>query len=160
MEKEKYFIPEISDLFVGYECEIINYASNNYNKDKSTCKWNKFVLKKEHLFSSYDGSSFLETCVSCLNFEELRVPFLTKEQIENEGYIFRTNNRSKFVKSNNTEEWGLDYNYNTNMLFIEKGTKLEEDKDFYYPYEGSNYIFVGKCRCINEFRTICKLLEI
>ena len=107
---------------------------------------------------NYHNSDLLDYQLNYAN--RVRVPFLTKEQIENEGYIFRTNNRSKFVKSNNTEEWGLDYNYNTNMLFIEKGTKLEEDKDFYYPYEGSNYIFVGKCRCINEFRTIMKFLEI
>ena len=86
--KELYYIPEIEDIRVGYEFELIDYASNNYNQDKSACKWNKLVLKKEHLFSSYDGSSFLETCVSCLNFGDLRVPYLTKEQIENEGWKF------------------------------------------------------------------------
>lgn len=160
MEKEKHFIPEISDLFVGYECEIINYASNNYNKDKSTCKWNKFVLKKEHLFSSYDGSSFLETCVSCLNFGDLRVPYLTKEQIENEGWKFRETGRSKFYKRYDKTEFALNYNIKTNMLFIEKAIKDVTNTVYDYSWINNDYIFVGKCRCINEFRTIMKFLEI
>ena len=143
MEKEKHFIPEISDLFVGYECEIINYASNNYNKDKSTCKWNKFVLKKEHLFSSYDGSSFLETCVSCLNFGELRVPFLTKEQIENEDWEFteQIGNTMFFKKKD------FEFTFNTDR--IEINNVGEYDLGYW-----------GKCKDINTFKYICKLLEI
>ena len=155
MEKEKYFIPEISDLFVGYECEIINYASNNYNKDKSTCKWNKLVLKKEHLFSSYDGSSFLETCVSCLNFGELRVPFLTKEQIESEGWK-KTWENIKDIDDNEDCGYKLSSKDNIWHIIFEPNNK---NMLIFKNNEGSHY-FNGKIKSINEFRTIMKFLEI
>jgi hypothetical protein len=58
MENDKYFTPDIEDLRVGYECDLLG---------------SKIVIEDRHdLDLSFD--------------HPLRTPYLTKEQIEAEGW--------------------------------------------------------------------------
>ena len=86
MIENNYFIPSIEDLCVGYEFEV-KHDYYLYGPGKDTCPWSKCILKKNDLFADYDDYSFLELCILYLNSNHLRVPYLTKEQIEAEGWI-------------------------------------------------------------------------
>ena len=143
MEEQKYFTPDLEDIKVGYEFELIDYASNNYNQDKSTCKWDSHVLKKEDIFSHYKEDSFLETCVSYLYSKHLRVPYLTKEQIENEG-------------------WGFIQQIGNTLFFKKKDFELTFNDNYININNFGEYDlgYWGQCKDINTFRYICKLLEI
>lgn len=143
MEEQKYFIPEIEDIRIGYEFELIDYASNNYNSDKSTCNWNSYVLEKKDIFSSYKEESFLETCICYLNSKHLRVSYLTKEQIKAEGWEFIKQINNKLYFKNKTFVLTFEDNY-INLDNV----------------EGIDIGYWGQCKDINTFRYICKLLEI
>jgi len=86
--KEKYFIPEESDLRLGYEYET------NFNGEN---KWKKKIVTD--LGCESDGCGELQDLLTLINYHNsdlldyqlnyanrVRVPFLTKEQIENEGW--------------------------------------------------------------------------
>jgi len=133
-----YFIPDIEDIRVGYECEISvpYFVSKPYivNNDNLKYKW---VNHKFELQEVYGADN-------CLNIDyEIRTPYLTKEQIEAEGWVeihagfFK---KGDFLMSNIT---------NFNGIIIRKGS--------WYPEETK---YSGECKDINTFRYICKLLKI
>jgi len=133
-EKEKYYTPEIEDICIGYEYEI----TNGY-------EWVKKVFSKEDL------KSFLyEKLENGIIQEQIRVPFLTKEQIEQEGWENITKSFQEpeiFVATHNSSQWRqLVYRFSDKKLEI-----IEVD---------NSCIFYGECKSINEFRKICKLLNI
>lgn len=143
MEKEKYFIPDIEDLRVGYEFEIVDYASNNYAMDMSTCTWNKIKIKGEDMFSGYKEDSPLETYISYLDKGHIRTSYLTKKQIEKEEWIFTAQiGNTFFFKKKDFELTFNDYYININNFG-------EYDLGYW-----------GNCKDINTLRYICKLLEI
>jgi hypothetical protein len=92
--------------------------------------------------------------VGLINYDDLtgivRTPYLTKEQIEAEGWkqmpppiisISKEFRDIPFIKNG----YRLDYNSNSNQLAITVS---------------GQFLFYGECKCINTFRTICKLLNI
>src|SRR5674476_935073 len=72
--KEEYYIPELEDLRIGYECEV-NGAGLAGGQDN----WVKDTAKSINNLKGLE--SFLKA--GCL-----RTSYLTKEQIEVEGWIF------------------------------------------------------------------------
>lgn len=127
---DKYYTPEISDLFIGYECEI------NTKDITGVDKWIAYTI----------GDEYHEVTMSRAKFGVrsglTRTPYLTKEQIEAEGWKY---------------EWW------------EKGTRNWSKGDIVLTtfdgfdrikinYPGTYQLFDGKCPSINEFRKICKLL--
>lgn len=138
MEENKYFTPSIEDIRVGYECEIL----------------------------SIHGKAWLKTTIAewCPGFqlEALRVPYLTKEQIEAEGWEYDRNYEAiedskwpeemGFLKElpDNLTQFLLYYNPNNQQLRVEK----------IYDCGGEGWIFQGNCKDINTLRYICKLLNI
>lgn len=154
MNKEKYFVPEESDLRLGYEYET------NFNVEN---KWKKKIIND--LGCESDGCGELQDLLTLiyynnsdlLNYQlnyanRVRVPFLTKEQIKAEGWKEIFNRHDGFGK----------YSYfqkgTTHITFQEKEHLIEIHND--EDYDEHKTWYNGKCRCINEFRTICKLLEI
>lgn len=134
--EDKYYTPDIEDLFVGYECERIYYGD-----DEDT--WIPHIIGFE-----YD---WLEIPV---NYNKaLRTPFLTKEQIEKEGWTFKTEYtglyRLTFEKGNS---W-LGYNPENHMMVI---IPIDPVKEFYEHHQR----YAGSCKSINEFRKITKWLGI
>jgi hypothetical protein len=146
--ENKYFTPDIEDLCIGYECEI----NNTYGK------WESITIT----FSN--SNSFYKTDLAevCLLVEDkyVRVPYLTKEQIEAEG-------------------WELIQIYPTGACIFQKGTK-EKGCELTYNFEEhrahfTKLYFYGlddeytrtkltwnslECKDINTFRKIIKLLNI
>lgn len=135
MEKEKYFTPEMQDFYLNYEFEL------QTNKG-----WKKGIfpnlIEEESdnfgLVEKYKQDIFMK-----LAHAITRVPFLTKEQIENEGWEF-------------TEQIN-------NKLYFKKGAFVLTFEDDYINIDntkGQDIGYWGKCKDINTFRYICKLLEI
>ena len=137
--ENKYFTPDMEDFHIGYECEI---------STPTIWKSGKFpeILELNSELDEFGKDSFMKAAHAIL-----RVPYLTKEQIEAEGWnkanipIVTINNdfyEIPYIKHN----FRIDYNFKNNLINI-----LENN--------GKN-LFYGKCKDINTFRKICKLLEI
>jgi hypothetical protein len=145
-EEEKYFVPEISDIRIGYEYELQGY----YPKE-----WKKMIIIKDDFLPNYktqDNDCFITTFLSYYSTNQIRTPFLTKEQIEAKGWEY-LNNQDFIFGNFKRGEYYLDYNFDAKLLTI------------YIPigYETDGYnrqFFEGECKSINDFHYICKLLKI
>lgn len=116
--ENKYYTPSIEDIRVGYECET---QVDPYPY------WVKTIIENG----------------DCLNFIiekdwQIRTSYLTKEQIEAEGWEYTHHNR--FIK----DVYYLDFDRTGLLISYGEGT----------------YCYDGACPSINEFRTIIKLLNI
>lgn len=153
MEEQKYFTPSIEDIRVGYEAEIAYLHEDNW----SFTKWR---TKEETL----------ATITELLNYNRrIRVPYLTKKQIEAEGWKVENfpYNIIKGVKNTgiydlNDDMTGIEYNlfyrFENKRLSIESYIINYGKAD--RPYKGVNCIYFGECKDINTFRYLIKLLEI
>lgn len=127
--ENKYFTPDITDIHVGYELEI--RQGNMWKSDK---------VQSNDCFCDF------------VDMDGYRVPYLTKEQIEAEGW--------EFIKHHAGTE---HYNFEKDeySLYVDFDFREEIYLKIYTGgyYNEFNY-FSGKCKDINTFRKICKLLEI
>lgn len=136
--EEKYFFPENEEIYLGYECEV--FMMKNHDRDEDgewRCKWRSHVVELE----TGDDSDVYSTIMLSSEFRPLRTPYLTKEQLETEGW--------KLYSEINTES--------TSWYF----TKGKEE--MIYDFVNHKVSFNSKemiCKDINTFRKICKLLEI
>ncbi len=119
--QKRYFTPSIEDIRVGYECEILIVE-----KDRD----------KENFWKPVQLSPFMvRVQIEAINLKDVvRVPYLTKEQIEAEGYSLTEMNKGKYIK------------YSGGDLHI-------------YDHNGDT-CYLGECKDINTFSYICKLLGI
>ena len=154
--KSKYYTPDISDLFVGYECEkaILDYSSTGL----APVGWEPYKIGQDANWEK--GLREMETFI-LWNTRSLRTPYLTKEQIESEGWkyegakdylLFGYDVMQGF---HNAMEKG-DYVIQGRSLFGSQHLKIFDRSD----QEGAHCVFEGFCPSINEFRKICKLLGI
>ena len=140
--KEEYYIPDIEDIKVGYECFWIldltkSEAIENFLPMKFTPKQTAFTL-----FSPFNWERE-ETDNIIPNLMSYRTPFLTEEQIEQEGWKKQTD--VHFEKGDHT-------------IKIYRGKTWIP---FHILIEGHGQVyFFGECKSINEFRYILKLLNI
>lgn len=121
--ENKYFTPDIEDIHAGYECELLIYD-----------KWEPNIVKPY---------TALESVVRCIKDQIIRVPYLTKEQIEAEGWEEHSSNFFKkdlIMLQIDLEEYNI---------LIRKGSWFPEET-----------LFKGNCKDINTFRKIIKLLNI
>ncbi|MEI8254031.1 MAG: hypothetical protein WCG25_10205 [bacterium] len=131
-ENKQYFTPDITDIKVGYECEV-NPSSLAGGKDYWVNNIAKSIIN-------------LQGLEELLKVDCLRTPYLTKEQIENEGW----------------KEERENYYYKEDAqlhTFIGKiDNKIFDMRISIYNDIGK--LFYGECKDINTFRWICKLLKI
>lgn len=133
----KYYTPNKEDLRIGYECEIsIPQDIHFLNYD-----WEKVVIKEE--FFNHEKPYFPFT-------SKIRVPYLTKEQIESEGWEF------------GESQYGLRFYAKKNNIILGTRALFYEARWLEVFREGIplTHLFSGQCKSINEFRYICKLLNI
>ena len=139
MSMDKYFTPDISDIRVGYECET-----------RQADKWKFYRVPYNDCLSDY------------IDMEGVRVPYLTKEQIEAEGWVhtggqLQSESRQDFeiIKSPHGH-LELSYTQYNNNLTINQRNHVRDNSGNYV----LNSIFRGKCKDINTFRWICKLIGV
>jgi hypothetical protein len=158
--EDKYFIPNIEDIRIGYECEICDLPhieGFSYMFPRNS-EYRKFIVTKE----------FLQLALKHCDEYCLKTSYLTKEQIEAEGWKVEKQSLgtylrgvkklfiSKHIFGNNWDynvpvEYGLTYNHKSHELKIYR----EIPGDFY-----DFTHFNGECKDINTFRYLCKLLNI
>jgi hypothetical protein len=90
---DQYFTPDISDLYIGYECEIFHEGIN---------EWIKHTID--------------ENSVVHLMFLHPRTPSLTKEQIEAEGW--KESETPEFFDRIGNDRWFINWEPKFNWINI------------------------------------------
>ena len=116
-ETDMYFVPNLPEIYIGYECEI---RSPKY-------EGKKFIIYEDQM----------QYAVGCIRAGILFTPYLTKEQIEAEGW-------TSFGKCAYSHPDGY-------ILIIDQ---------YLIEIRNSIILFHGECKDINTFRYITKLLRI
>ena len=129
--ENKYFTPDIEDIHVGYACEELR----NGNWEFLNIPYNECL---DDLYNQ------------CLN-NFIRVPYLTKEDIEDEGWE-RYHMDGTYIKDN----YILNFDFATGLNRLNIHKKPETGKNV----TSHDMLFNSKCKCINDFRKIIKLLGI
>lgn len=140
----KYFTPSIEDIRIGYEAEVNwgYYRNPDGTKSSNPDGWKPVVFKgvdeavrKYHSLGMY------------------RVPYLTKEQIEAEGWEIT----AREVKAPPYEVDWINAKKGEHTLWI----NLAMHKSMHMGISDKIYnVFRGQCKDINTFRYIIKLLGI
>lgn len=140
-EEIKYYIPEISDFYIGYEYEYLDIYNNWVARI-----FTSFGLDT-HLFTE---RFFLENGIE---EKKIRVPYLSIDQIIKEGWNTNCNLDNNYI----------NFSHNKKELAALCFTK----NDFHLkcPLVLIQNSMVGRvgeveCKSINEFRKICKWLKI
>jgi hypothetical protein len=162
-KENSYFTPDISDLFVGYECEepILDYSSTGPSKE-----WKKKVVGDD-----WDGNLDLRegSLPKLIHPQLIRTPYLTKEQIESEGWVQEQESPNGYLyyfektsgKYASSKKWGLKYySHSTYLSPISLRFYIKNEPFAYDAYEGWSEEVEYECKSINEFRKICKFLAI
>ena len=141
--ENKYFTPDIEDFCIGYECEI---------RTPTRWKSGKFpeILELNSELDEFGKDSLMKAAHAIL-----RVPYLTKEQIEAEGWkenVLNNNEKALLLFLKNGYELRMYKNYICRFSILIVGAGIIPNWD--------KVLFEGKCKDINTFRKICKLLEI
>jgi len=137
-ESIKYFVPDISDIRVGYECER---KSTGIEKDTH---WIPCIM------DFYD----MQNVVIEKRPDWYRVPHLTKEQIEAEGWETAREYPAAHFKKDIDENGYYSITLNENNQIVITKAFLDGWAWKWSPF------YSGECKDINTFRYICKLLNI
>lgn len=153
--ENKYYTPAIEDLHVGYEYEY--RVGKNY-------AWN--TGKIFDLYTDRDGYGIYEV-EEYLGEGNIRTPYLTKEQIEAEGWMLKAKSIDLWFESDIEKASRLQelYGYKCYKLYLNYGLHdhkiiIKGDFNGGSNFDNSDTLFEGFCPSINEYRTICKLLNI
>lgn len=137
-ENTNYFVPSIEDIRVGYEYETIKEISGPWVTEKFDWPENGFVEMALLLTSN-----------------RIRVPYLTKEQIEGEGW--------NFVNQSGARQ---DFEFESERGFKFKMGKWVPSKhgdiDIWAVGDNGEFYcwYKGECKDINTLRQLMKLLNI
>jgi hypothetical protein len=155
MSSSQYFTPEASDLYVGYECEKVVLDFSCFG-DGCPKEW------EPHTIGSDLNLGDLREGKHSINVDPrwYRTSYLTKEQIEKEGWergIHQSFSREGFKKVKENGHtfycWLTDKN-----LYISQYIPSKSDDPWSMSMKSA--LYDGTCPSINEFRKICKLLGI
>lgn len=133
--ENKYFTPAIEDIRVGYECEVF------ISSFLEGFIWEKQIIDKARL-KAY--ASIPEQ-----NIKYTRVPYLTKEQIEADGWV---PDDFQFKKEIDTDSY-YSLTLSGNDVTITK-VYIDGWSWVWKPF------YSGECKDINTLRYIMKLLNI
>ncbi len=156
----KYYIPEVEEIRIGYECEIF------YKKE-----WIPIILSKERIgnYSNYDigDMSELDEMVYYANIKfNIRTSYLTREQIEAEGFELKHKSIDWWFEArepfnNGFQNFFAYKSYGTylNYGFHDQRIKIRADFGCEHSFEKADTLFEGECKSINELKTILKLIH-
>lgn len=134
---DKYYIPEIEELHVGYECEI--YSN----------KWNSYIIPDKMYFladNTENNTGGFNNFIFPILIKnaEIRTKYLDKEDIESLGWNFDA-----------YKEDDYKYYLNSYILYF---PYADEEPILIKDQKGT--LFYGECKSINELKTIMRLLKI
>lgn len=159
--KDKYYTPDIEDLYVGYECEYTSHGLAFQVNDTDRIYNGKLNLFELQEYLNY----FLED-ESCIS-NHIRTPYLTKEQIEAEGFPFQKTNRLTnwfFINTWDLPDEKIQDFYRHKAYSVTILQMPDNQLKIYFDFSGGNpedsCMFEGECKSINEFRKILKMLKI
>lgn len=169
-DDNQYFTPSIEDIRVGYECEwkMPKQEFDTYG-DKSCYGWQKHTVTIND-FDQHDLSDPFHNFAwgGC----EFRTPYLTREQIEAEGWKFKHTNKTRwwYEKDDTFFECPMTTGYQIMRLEMVHDPEFKAIRIQAYYRGEAGYdksegvdlpiIFEGYCKDINTFRQICKLINI
>lgn len=140
MNVDAYYIPDIEDLRVGYVYEQWAEGRPGYPEWLPHCK----IEDLEELYNIEQYN------------HKIRTPYLTKEQIEKEQWSIddkRTDNNYIWAT-----RWLAELRYDVGECILVV-YKYWNPPAAQLPREVVPH-FVGRCKSVNEFRTIMKFLDI
>ena len=146
--ENKYFTPDIEEMFVGCEVEMHDTWGG----------WKKLILTEDLL--KYPMVGLGSGNERAHWYWKFRVPYLTKEQIEAEGWeLIQIYPKGACIFQKGTKEEG----YELTCDFTEH--RVHFTKLYFYglddEYTRTKLTWRSlECKDINTFRKICKLLEI
>lgn len=147
MEQEnKYYIPDVEDLRVGSEVEIYEQLSDKLIR---TIKWHKAVLHQST--NKEDVVIDMNRVNKLLKAGKLRVPYLTKEQIEELGWKYKQRSGVGNVYAKET------YSITTN---VDTYAGHNDTKNKIIIQNNNLVCYVGKCKSINDLKYLMKILKI
>lgn len=139
MEEQKYYTPTAEDLRIGFMLDHLYRG-----------EWHKTFI------GTPDDISFYASLLNGMD-HVVRVPYLTAEQIEAEGWI--TSNTIKSMHGGVYAWLHLDstekYDYKLFYSEVTKICRVVDDRHGQY-----NIMYEGPMRCVNELHFICKMLGI
>jgi len=160
---DSYFIPKIEDLKENYQFEY-----QEYDEELD-------IFKDNWIKTNFDSREGLGHDLTYqFQSENVRCEFLTKEQIESEGwalqeefpYVHSIGLIKNLTYRGTNHTVFLYYNYSSKWLLITIQSVIDNIYSIKYTTEktdiniNGNTLYAGTCLDINTFRYICKLLEI
>lgn len=149
-----YYTPSIEDIHVGYKCEVYGQSTTKLIKNIS------FHEVTVGLHMEVGKSVGINQIPNLIKKEYIRTPYLTKEQIEKEGWVEDTDHpifSGSLSIKNDKATYLLRMIDKTNIRII-RYTK--PDHNNIWKMQQRSTIYDGDCPSINEFRKIVKLLGI
>lgn len=143
----EYFSPNIEDIRVGYECDMTTPTKDWWTHDT----WVTYVLKEQPCFWNSEISE-LSGAISKIELNQIRVPYLTKDAIKDEGWeILKKSDNNYIYASKGMSELRYDMEHTTLAVYNSVWKMTDMIK---YP------AYYGECRCKNEFRQIMKQIKL
>ena len=141
----QYYTPRLEDIRIGYECEI--------GKSEGPFKIQKFIVDEDQV----QYAAFLIRADNLI-----RTPYLTKEQIEAEGWVHTGGKLSSDSRQDFEKIVGVRGTCELHYVPLNHKLKITQRN---HVRDGSGRyslltIYDGYCPSINEFRTICNLLNL
>lgn len=166
-EIDKYYVPNITELYCGYECEV------KFNKLDVSDEWRK--VKIGDIQQDIDIVP-LTKFRNLKKNNKIRTKYLDIKDIENTGFEHLPKKSLKGLnerfylnilenKTNSFHDIMDYYGYKAYHVFLsyypdKNGIKIFYDFDGGKDEESSEIMFDGECKSINELNKILKLLKI
>ena len=153
-ENEQYFQPDITDIRIGYECEL-------WEDDKMFIGGKITQIYQGKVGTREDMQDCLGVILDYGNGylidkeREIRTPYLTKEQIEAEGWAVDERSDELFSRKDN-------HHFYKGNLSLSLFIGYLKDEIIWYSisiYNSEGTLFKGSCKDINTFRYVYKLIE-
>jgi hypothetical protein len=145
---EKYYYPDIEEIRIGWEGEV---------NDALGYKEEYIPFKIKLMDEEYAYCSNIDDLVTMIDdgYGEVRVPFLTKEQIEAEGWKYK----SKSIDLWFEKEGNFDMlSWTAYRAVLQYGLHDHRLRIYMEDCGNEHTVFEGICPDINTFRTIIKLV--
>lgn len=141
-QQNKYYTPDISELHIGYECQI----GNLFALPGSRWEWAETKPLK------WSTIAFIAQAMIPERLVYIRTKYLDQSDIESCGWEYDGNDTdgwNKYYLFTGDTSWYLHHGYNNEILIIK-----------YENHKSKGTFYNGECKSINELRKIMKWLNI